>query len=251
MKENETKQEVTVIWLDEKPITAEACLNALRRNGQIKFLIRELLIEEALETITLNKERATELVEEFKRRKGLSDRNKYEEFLKQNLISEELHIEHILRPSMLAELREERWGPRANSLYLKHKERYDLVKYRLLRSKDENMMQEAYFRLKEGEQSWENLYQELKTGGVEEPLTVGPVQVSKIDPVLLKLLRDTGIGRLTKPTRLKDQIIIGELIENKSSVLDDSIREKLLSDECRNWLDQECSKALEKLRYVN
>ena len=70
-------------------------------------------------------------------------------------IDESLLIKILSRPLQVVQYREERWGPFAQSLYLQHKERFDMVTYQRLESSNADVMQEIYFRLKDGEESWD------------------------------------------------------------------------------------------------
>jgi len=251
MNQGNTEKVTPILWLEDQPITAEMCMRAIRTNGELKTLVRELMIEKIVDAVHLKEEEEAQLIKARQEKKGLTDKKKYEQYLAQQQVSEDIDHDLITRPKKLALLREERWGPRANSLYLKHKDRYDVVKYWMIRSKNENVMQEAYFRLKEGEETWEKLSQGLQNIEENGAFTIGPVSVSNSNPELVKLLKDTGKGKITKPTKLEGHIIIAELIEIQSMMLDASIREKIMRDEFKTWLDDECSKAMEKMRFEN
>ena len=84
------------------------------------------------------------------------------EFLTNNFLDEALFRQILSRPSKILEFRDERWGTRINSIYLKHKNRYDLVTYKCLQHNNYDVMQEAFFRLKDHEESWERMFNQFE-----------------------------------------------------------------------------------------
>ena len=67
----------------------------------------------------------------------------------------------------IEKFKEERWGNRFNSLYLKNKDKFDQYTYKFLGLENGNAMKEVYFRLKDGEETWETMAEQFKKGRQE------------------------------------------------------------------------------------
>jgi hypothetical protein len=155
----------------------------------------------------------------------------------------------VTRPERVVRYREERWGPRANSLYLKHKERYDLVVYRRLQCGNADVMQEVFFRLKDREESWEVLAQQFAGGDPSADGRVGPVPVSSVEEPVLRVLRQQGPGRVSRPISIDDQVVVVELEAFVPSEFNEELRSRILREEFEGWWHEECSRILSKVRF--
>ena len=63
---------------------------------------------------------------------NVSTDSEYLAFLESRTLNDKLMREIVSRPKKVILYREERWGPRVNSLYLKNKTQYDKITYRML-----------------------------------------------------------------------------------------------------------------------
>jgi hypothetical protein len=247
---NETHMvSAAVMLLDDQPIDATAIVGVLRRQGQIAGLIRELILDQALTNIVIPAEEAAKLLASFRSEQKLESDEAFLGFLQARQLDEELLRQMVTRPHKVVRYREERWGPRANSLYLKHKERYDLVTYRRLQCGNADVMQEVFFRLKDREESWESLAQQFSRGDAAATGRVGPVPVSGVEGPILTALRQQGVGRVCRPVSLGDQVVVAELEAFQPSEFNEELRTRILREEFDSWLQEECSKMLNKVSY--
>ena len=113
--------------IDNEEIESDAVMSTLRKTGYIKNIVKELILEKILSDQEVNPLEAKKILDNYKIEQNLDTEEKYISFLEEKLINEELLIEMLLRPTKIIRYREERWGQRANSLYLKYKDDYDLV----------------------------------------------------------------------------------------------------------------------------
>ena len=155
----------------------------------------------------------------------------------------------LTRPERVVRYREERWGPRAQSLYLKHKDRYDLVTYRSLECADSDLMQEVYFRLKDNEESWQSLARQLQPNNPDADGSHGPIPVSSMNSTLLESLRTAGVGVVTRPIKQGEEFIVAQLESFQPSHFDDELRGAILRQEFESWLEEECTKILNKISF--
>jgi hypothetical protein len=239
----------TVLLLDDQAIAAEHLLGLLRRQGQMPSLVRELVLDQALTAVAISAGEEDELLQAFRSERQLESEEAFVGFLQASHLSEALLRQMVTRPERVVRYREERWGPRANSLYLQHKERYDLVTYRRLQCGNADVMQEVFFRLKDREESWESLAQQFAGGDPNATGLIGPVPVGNVEETVLTALRQQGAGRVCRPISLGDQVVVVELEAFQPSEFNDELRTRILREEFENWLQEECSKMLSKVTY--
>lgn len=238
-----------VLWLDKHTVDSKKLLDTLRRQGHMASLVQELVLEKELETVNLGLEEEQRLLKEFRSTKNLEDSDSYLDFLNRSQLDETLLLQSLSRPYKVVRYREQRWGHCTNTLYLKNKERYDRIVYRCLEAIDADVMQEVFFRLKDREDSWENLACQFPGAKPDANARQGPVLAADIEPKLLQALRYAGPGRVIKPLSLGTKIVVAELESLKASHLDSELRTRILREEFNSWLKKECARVLRKLRY--
>lgn len=240
--------QAAALWIDDKPVPISEVLEVLCLTKQIPALIRELALNHALADVHLPQEREDELLSKFRRAQQLDSEESFLDFLQKNHLNETWLRRSLSRPERVVRFREERWGPRANSLYLKHKDRYDLITYRRLQSNNADVMQEVYFRLKDREETWESLARQFPGAKPAANAQVGPIPVNKVEPVLLDMLRKTGPGIIIRPLRIGNNTVVAELEQLEASRFDNELRTQILRDEFETWLEEEYAKMLNQLR---
>ena len=225
--------------INSAPIPSDKILNILRRNRQIPFLLRELIIDEEIKSTSLPDSVASSLIRDFRSDNSLDSDSNYEEYLTSNYLSEEILYQSLERIRKVVLFREDKWGPQVNSLYLQNKEKYDSIKFYLLQSASADLMQETYFRLKDGEASWDDVFGQLhpdKKSLAVNPL-VGPVPVANIEPFLRDALTKSNPGVILPPLQHRNTTYVVQLIEISHSRLDDDLRTKILQDQFEQWLE--------------
>jgi parvulin-like peptidyl-prolyl isomerase len=102
-----------------------------------------------------------------------------------------------------------------------------------------------YFRIKEGEQTFDVLAREYsmgpeaQTGGL-----IGPVEFGSIDPSLGKILRSMDHNQLHIPTVIGDWIVILRLEKFIPVKLDPSIKQRLIDENFNKWLEEVLQKQI-------
>lgn len=238
------------ITIDEHSIVGSELLGILRRNGQIPSLVREIILDKELASVHLEEDLEEELVTDFRKQRKLESEEAYVDFLSSKYLDETLLKQVLTQPERIVRYREERWGPRAQSLYLKHKDRYDLITYRRLQCSDEDVMQEVFFRLKDREEGWESLARQFHPNDPNANGSIGPVPVGDLEPTLLEALRQAGVGTLIRPLKVDGQVIVAELESFEASKFDDELRQKILRREFERWIEEESTKMLNKISFT-
>ena len=241
--------DMNCITIDEINVSTSEIIEILRRNGQIPFLVRDFILDKELNSIHLGEKIENELIENFRRERNLISDAEFNEYLTSSHLNEELLKKMVTRPEKIVRYREERWGPRAQSLYLKYKDSFDLISYRRLQCSSPDVMQEVYFRLKDGEETWESLGKQFHPDEPDYEVRIGPVPVSSIEKPLLEALRKSGEGVVVRPLMLQDQAVVAELESFQASRFDEELKQRILRQEFETWLEGACSKMLSKTSF--
>lgn len=241
-------QSPPALWLADRPVNSQAVMDVLRLNQQLPMLVKELVLNNTLADVALEEGQEQRLLMEFRTQQKLESDDSYLDFLNRNHLNERLLRQSLSRPHRVVRYREERWGPRANSLYLKHKDRYDRITYRRLQSTNADVMQEVFFRLKDREDSWETLARQFPGASRDADARIGPVPVGQVESPLLNALRKAGPGTVIRPLSMQGQVVVAELERLDASRFDDDLRTQILREEFERWLEEECSKMLSKLK---
>lgn len=132
------------------------------------------------------------------------------------------------------------WGNTLESYFLKRKQDYDCVTYSLLRTKDQALATELYFRIAEGEQSFAEIARDYSQGvEAQSGGLIGPVPLSKPHPVLRKLLSISQAGQLWQPQWVENWLIIVRLEQMRPAVFDEAMRQRLLNERFEIWLAEQ------------
>ena len=244
---NPMQDDLSVLYIGERGYSGQEIVNAVRENGYIKKVVSDLLLKEALKSIDVSNDESEEQIAMFAKQQGV-DINDMDSFLSEKGIDYSIAREIAERPLKVVKFREERWGSRVDSLYLDRKEDYDLVTFKALQAHDQDVMQEVYFRLKDGEETWEEMARQIG-GGVQTEYKYGPTPVSKVNDELVKLLRSRGNGRVCRPVKIREIYVVAELEEFVPSKLDDELKTRVLQKEMESWLERECDRAMATLRF--
>jgi parvulin-like peptidyl-prolyl isomerase len=131
------------------------------------------------------------------------------------------------------------WGHKLESYFLERKQEFDRVIYSLLRTKDQDMAQELFFRISDGEQSFAEVAQlysegsEAETGGL-----LGPVELGTLHTKLAELLYTSRVGHV-QPFRLGEWCMIVRLEKHIPAQFNDQMRQRLLQEKFDAWLQDQ------------
>ena len=237
------------LWLDDQPVSTEEVMAVLRKERKLPELVKSLILDRNLNQVTLAAGFEEELVRDFRLQQKLESDEAFSDFLQKNHITVALLQQTLSLRRRMVQYREERWGPRANSLYLKHKDRYDRISYRRLQTSNADLMQEVFFRLKDKEDSWETLARQFPGAPADADALQRAIPAAQIEAPLLEAMRKAGPGVVTRPLRLNPStVVVAELEHIEASRFDDELRELILREEFDSWLEEECIRMLKKLK---
>ena len=239
----------TALLVDDQPISCRDLIDLMRRQAAIPRLLQEWVLDQTLADILLPEEQQQQLLNEYRTANQLTQDEAFQDHLQRRHIDEPLLQKMLNRPYQVVQYREERWGPAAESLYLKRKEDFDTVTYQRLQAADCDVMQEIYFRLKDGEESWESLARQFPGAGPDATAVQGPVAVSNVEAPVLAALRASEPGQVPRPIQVGDQTVVVALEDFQASAFDETLRTTLLRETFESWLQEECTRMLERISF--
>ncbi len=244
-----TNTDSSAMWIDDVSLSSDELVKLIRQQGALPRLVQDWVLNSTLAEIEIDQETHQSLLDDYRTSNQLTSDEAYADHLQKRHIDESLLLKILIRPLQVVRYREERWGPFAQSLYLQHKERFDLVTYHRLESSNADVMQEIYFRLKDGEESWDGLARQFPGAPADATALRGPVPVADVEATVLEALRQSEPGRVARPIHVGSQVIVVALKHFQPSTFGDEVRTALLRQAFDEWVAQECSRMLNKIRF--
>ena len=208
-------------------------------SGMMPQLVKEMTLDRSTAEISLTPEEQKLAYQQAFQQLNIDSDDKLNAWLKQQgmtLADLEKRAERSLK---LAKFKQTTWGAKVNSAFLERKQQLDRVIYSLICTKDFCVAQELYFRVKEGEQSFDELAREYsqgpeaQTGGL-----IGPIEVGSVHPNLAKMLIASDVGQVQTPTVIGDWIVLVRLEKVLPVTLDEAMQQRLIDEAFTKWLDE-------------
>jgi parvulin-like peptidyl-prolyl isomerase len=202
-------------------------------------LVKEMTLDRSTAEISLTTEEQKLAYQQAFQQLNIDSDDKLNAWLKQQgmtLADLEKRAERSLK---LAKFKQTTWGAKVNSAFLERKQQLDRVIYSLICTKDFCVAQELYFRVKEGEQSFDELAREYsqgpeaQTGGL-----IGPIEIGSVHPNLAKMLIASDVGQVQTPTVIGDWIVLVRLEKVLPVTLDEAMQQRLIDEAFTKWLDE-------------
>ncbi|MFP4219617.1 MAG: peptidylprolyl isomerase [Phormidium sp.] len=229
-----------VFRVGEQGITAEEIPQLLKRYQLLPQFLQGLVIDQAIAEFTCPEDEQQAAVQKFCKQNQLTSPEIQQAWLKANGMTLEELEALAIRPILLQKFKEKTWGQKVRSHFMSRKASLDQVVYSLIRTQDEGLAQELYYRINEGEQNFEECARdysqgpEARTGG-----KLGPVSLNRPHPAIGKLLSVSQPGQLWPPRPLAEWFIIVRLDEFHPAQLDSAMHQRMLDELYINWLQQE------------
>ena len=227
----------TILQVGEHRITDEGIFPLLAKYGMLPQLAREIVIEQAIADITCTPEEEEAARNRFLQQNQLTTEEQVQAWLSRYGMTT-LQMEQLtLRELKLEKFKQVTWGHKLEAYFLQCKSQLDRVVYSLIRTRDQGIAQELYFRIQEEENSFAQLAKdysqgtEAQTGGL-----VGPVELNVPHPQIAKMLMSSKPGQLWPPLPIGEWTVILRLEKFLSAQLDPPTEQRLLNDLFQQWL---------------
>jgi parvulin-like peptidyl-prolyl isomerase len=223
--------------LCQRQISGPELMDVIIAHGMLPQMYRELVIDQAIATITCSSEELEQAQSQFYEANKISDPAVRSTWLAQQGMSPEQLDVLATRSLRLEKFKWATWGNKLEAHFLSVKGQLDQVMYSLLRTKDFGIAQELFFRIKAGEQSFADAAREYSQGPeAQSGGLIGPMAITNPHPELAAKLRSAQPGELLPPTRLGDWIVIVRLEQLITARLDEPTRRTLLDQLYQTWL---------------
>lgn len=217
----------------------EQLVEQMISSGMLPQLIKEITIDRLTADMSLTPEERQTAAQQTFQQLGIDSEEKLQEWLKRQGMRFSDLEKRSERALKLTKYKQGVWGAKVNSIFLERKPQLDRVVYSLICTKDFCVAQELYFRIKEGEQSFDELAREYsqgpeaQTGGL-----IGPVEFGSINPNLAKILLVCDVGQVQTPTVIGDWIVLVRLEKLLPVKLDESVQQRLIDESFSKWLEE-------------
>ncbi|MEL7083734.1 MAG: peptidylprolyl isomerase [Cyanobacteria bacterium P01_A01_bin.3] len=231
--------------IGSRTIGSEHLPALLERYQLMPQLVRELVIDDAISSVTLEPGAIDDGVAQLRMRNQIQSEEQFDAWLAHNGLTSEVLRGRLERTLKIEQYKQDRWESQLDGYFLDNKTQYDKAIYSLIRTDDAYAAQELYFRLQEDDKVFGDIASqysqgpEAKTGGM-----VGPVPLGNIHPSLIQILSSSQPGQLHPPVRLDKWNVIVRLEQMLPAKLDDAMRQTLLTQLYDEWLGEQVGEVL-------
>jgi parvulin-like peptidyl-prolyl isomerase len=228
------------LLIGTQSIDPDQLLPLLASYQMLPQLRREIIIDQAIATITCSPEEITQAQQQFFQQNQIKSEAELQHWMDHYGVNHSQLPDLMTRPSRIEKFKQLTWGAKLDGHFLTRKTQFDKVLYSLLRVKERGTAQELYFRLQAGEQSFADLAREYsqgpeaQTGGL-----VGPFELSSLQPNLAQILANSQPGQISQPVYLNEWFVVVRLEKFIAAQLDEPMRQRLINDLFKEWLQQQ------------
>jgi parvulin-like peptidyl-prolyl isomerase len=225
-------------------VPAEELVPLLVKYQMLPGILRELVIDRAIAVVECDDAEKTQAIQEFYARYQLTSNEQVEQWLELQGLSYVQMEEIAIRQLKVEKFKQETWSRKLEAYFLKRKGQLDKAIYSLIRTSDIGIAQEVYFRLIDGEQSFEEIARqysqgaESQTGGL-----IGPVELSTPHPAIAQLITTNPPGKICSPIKLEQWYVIIRTEQVIPSQLDEPMRQRLINELFQTWIQEEMQTA--------
>ncbi|MGQ4647260.1 peptidylprolyl isomerase [Lyngbya aestuarii] len=229
-----------VLQVRNQAITTEKIFTLLANYQMLPQFLREVIIDQAIASFGCTPEEIASACQQLYQKYQLSSDLERQEWLESyDMTQEQLEVLAI-RETRIEKFKQVTWGHKLEPHFLRRKRELDQVIYSLIRTQDEDLTGELYFRLQEGEQSFAELAREYSCGPEAQTAgLVGPVELGKLPSVLSDMLYASRVGQLWSPKVLGSWLIIVRLEQRIPAIFNKSMGQRLLSELFEDWVQQQ------------
>ncbi|MBD2518280.1 tetratricopeptide repeat protein [Nostoc sp. FACHB-973] len=230
----------TVLTIGEQTFTAPELIPLLARYGFLPQLACEILVEQAIATISCTVEEEKECLSQFYQVHAFQTTEQKQDWLVKHYLTEEKLQNWATRPLRLEKYQQARWGDQLHSYFIKQKSQLDRVVYSILRHQNPNLVQELYFRILDGEQSFAELAKQYGQGlEAEVGGLIGPVELGSLPPLVAQSLISSHVGQMRNPIQIGEYLAIVRLEKLIPAQFDLATQKRLLNELLQIWLTNE------------
>tara|TARA_B100000989_G_C19528916_1_gene468536 strand:+ start:1288 stop:2040 length:753 start_codon:yes stop_codon:yes gene_type:complete len=237
------------INIEGELISLNSTPDLLRDLDLIPIFLRRYLERKYTNNIKVTKEEQIEFQKKFLIRENIKDKDNLKNWLSMKGVSESEMNKNLYKSLLIEKFKNENFGSKIESLFLKRKTLLDRFTYSLIRVKTRNKAAELFLRLQEEESTFQELASSFSEG-VEQVLNglIGPMELGKINPVIANKLLNSSPGQLWPPFEIEGWWVIIRLERSISSTLNEQMKNRLLDEMYEEWIFLKITKLLNDLK---
>jgi parvulin-like peptidyl-prolyl isomerase len=203
---------------------------------------RELAIDRAIATITLEPEEINLALQQFQQRYKLTTQEAAQNYCQAYSLTDEQLKEIAFREFKIEKFKQQTWGNRLESTFLNRRTSLDRVIYSLIRHKNPELLQELFFRIQDDEKTFAEVASqysqgvEAQTGGM-----IGPLLLNKLPTAIAEKLRHSLPLQVHPPFPLEEWFVIVRLEKFVPAQFDDQTTQMLLNQLFEEFLQEQPS----------
>jgi hypothetical protein len=211
----------------------------IRQQGLSLAVAQAWVLDEVVSTVSLEPAEEKPLIRRHLESQGVTSDAQLAEWLEQQRLSFDDLTYFATKSERVRRWQQQRYGEEAEIRFLERKLQLDQVTYSLLRVKDQELAEELYHRIKEGEADFpalSQLYsegQEKKTRGL-----IGPVPLAAGHPDLAAKLRISRPGQLWPPFLIVDVWVVLRFEQLFPAQLNNETRDRMIEELFQVWFNQ-------------
>jgi len=226
------------IQIADRTITASEIIPLLSDYQLLGKLRRELIIDRAIESVTITASEAASSSEKFYQQRGLKLAGDRLTWLLQHGLTSQQVKSLTVRQLKIEKFKQLTWGDKLQHYFIRRKQQLDRVVFSIIKTEKLDLAQELYFRLQANEESFADLAQKYSQGS--ESIVggfVGPIELGNLPPALVQVLITSQPKKICPMSQGEWQMII-RLEKNIPAKFDDSMRQRLLNELFELWLSK-------------
>ncbi len=237
------------INIEGELISLNSTPDLLRDLDLIPIFLRRYLERKYTNNIKVNKEEQIEFQKKFLIRENIKDKDNLQNWLSMKGVSESEMNKNLYKSLLIEKFKNENFGSKIESLFLKRKTLLDRFTYSLIRVRTRNKAAELFLRLQEEESTFQELASSFSEG-IEQVLNglIGPMELGKINPVIANKLLNSSPGQLWPPFEIEGWWVIIRLERSISSTLNEQMKNRLLDEMYEEWMLLKITKLLNDLK---
>jgi hypothetical protein len=225
--------------LCQHTISGAEVIDLLQKYWMLPQLQRELILDEQLASVVCSQEEIFSAYKTFYHKYQINSDADRAAWLERNRCTLGQFEYSVLRTLKLDRFKSEAFSSKVDSYFLQRKAQLDRAIYSLLRVKDPHLAQELFFRIQDGEATFNELVQQYSGGQeIEVGGLVGPQELSVPHPILAAKIRSLQPGQLSAPVQIAEWFVIVRLEKNLPAKLDEAMQMRLTDELYEQWMQE-------------
>ena len=215
----------TILELPNGKLTAEEIIPLMTRYQLMPQFLRNFILDRAIADITFTPTEREAFCQQFSQGYDQESTTGWNEWIDRQL--------------KIRKFQQQQWSRRLENYFLERKGQCDRVVCSLIHVQDMGIAEELYFRIVEGEQSFEQIAGLYSQGPEAQTNGIVAIELGQLHPVLAQRFLGGRPGQLWYPTKIGEWIVLARLEALLPAQLDEAMRQVLLDELLEAWLQQQ------------